>query len=337
MYKLRCNSNLPKTKFLKQSFNLPKMEINYNSFCLSLETAFRSALRGSVWFYGDKLLAKYTRQNEIDLTISETREVVGRINGFLVNCSALGLNAYHWSGSREDARRVACWKWFRKLFRKSGASEELYWRCVKKYAKEVIEIGDQCILCNEYIKLERLWEHVRLCSLKEPVLCAFCNGYFPLEDYPDHLDRCKKMNCTLCGLSILKIDEAKHKAVCQKDVIELESCPFCDQLVECAPTIYTAHVRECKRANGDRVEPKNIENKCKICGDQDDERHQCTRCPICLDNKPVANWIILDCNHYICDECSPNYFANEYEVSNAPKCPVCRRIVTSNEVNKVFL
>lgn len=193
--------------------------------------------------------------------------------------------------------------------------------------------------------MESLWEHVRICSLNEPVNCAFCNGYFTLEDYPAHLEGCKKMNCTWCGLSILKIDEAKHKAVCQKDVTELESCPFCDELVECVSTIYTAHVRECKQAYGNRLEHENAENNCKICGDQDNEGHQCTRCPICMNNKPVANWIILDCHHYICDECSLIYFDNEFfAFSNdfeqegfAPKCPVYRREVTSNERFKLFI
>ncbi|RNA19144.1 hypothetical protein BpHYR1_002761, partial [Brachionus plicatilis] len=38
--------------------------------------------------------------------------------------TTLEINVFHWSGSKEVVRRIACWKWFRRLFRKSGEREE---------------------------------------------------------------------------------------------------------------------------------------------------------------------------------------------------------------------
>ncbi|RNA44389.1 hypothetical protein BpHYR1_009679 [Brachionus plicatilis] len=337
-----------KEKFLKNI-----MDINYDLYRVSLESIFKSSMRRSSWVYGDKLLKKFARQNQIDLEIRLILEEREQTNGYLVTCSALQLNVSYWSGSEEVATRIASWKWLKKLFGRSGARQELYWRCVKKFAKEVIEIDDQCIFCDEQIGLESLWEHVRNCVQNEQdkwrdhesAKCPFCNSYICLNDFSNHTEICKKMNCTSCGLSILKTEEATHKEICQSDVTELESCQFCNEMIECTPKIYTAHVRQCKQANQNRNAHSSAEDNCKICGGQDTHGHQCTRCPICLLDKPVANWIILDCLHYICNECSPIYFANDYEAflddptedgQYVAKCPVCREEVRPNGL-RIFL
>lgn len=228
----------------------------------------------------------------------------------------------------------------------------MYWCCLKKFAREAIDIDNHCVICYEQIELQKLWDHVAICWTNEErkwynntkIECSLCETSISLNNYGTHLEQCKNIVCDNCGETIKKVDEATHKRKCEGEIIELDNCHFCDEMIEVRHLIYSRHVRQCKQMSKQISAQSSINSQCKICGEQNDLQHDCTRCPICMISKPVANWRILDCGHYICDCCSTSFLQSEYErlndVISSPaiaQYTVCREEIAPYEGKKIFL
>jgi hypothetical protein len=239
---------------------------------IPLETFVRETLNKRSWVFGDQLVGKFAQRFEINVAWEVMNVERDGIPGFEATCSALRLDESGWYGSKEGARRIAAWKWLKRAFVASGANVDLYYRLVKKFAREVIDVGTKCRLCDEDFQVEVLWEHLEECTAERRRLqqheqervtipCAICDERLTLVNYEVHIARCRLKMCDECGEEIRKVDEARHLEICRPAIIHQATCPFCDEAMD-AEELHE-HVGLCAARAPVQV-PERI---CKICGD----------------------------------------------------------------------
>lgn len=178
------------------------MEIN-TGYKIAIECFIKEILRKKHWIYGDRVVEKFTKNFDIELKWECVEIEKNDVRGFENECSGLGLNATGWYGTKDGAKRIASWKWIQRLFETSGADMKLYWSAVKRFAKEVIDVGDICGICGSAILIEGLWDHVEECVIdrereffeserkKIEIECGICEQSIKLDLYRFHLVQCK--------------------------------------------------------------------------------------------------------------------------------------------------
>lgn len=305
-------------------------ETNYEWYKASLEAFLRKKNRGRNWVYGDKLAKQFASQLELVMTWEQVMVTREGIAGFEVECRSLGLHEAAWYGNIDGARKLAGWKWIHRLCIESHADIRVYWSLVKKFAKELIDIGANCRLCQHRFEPELLWDHLHTCVMAlereyhEHMLtaiqvdCAICEQRVLLDEYPDHIAICKYKNCADCGIRIQKVDEVAHKDVCRPPVPEVLVCPYCGLNIEI--NVYSAHVMDC------RMRPGN--NNCGICGQINTVGHRCIECVLCTETTNVNQWLVFEkCGHVLCGrrDCANDYY-EWYQDRGRIECCICRQV-----------
>ncbi|RNA19624.1 hypothetical protein BpHYR1_031194 [Brachionus plicatilis] len=157
-----------------------------------------------------------------------------------VQYSALGWSSSGWNGTRDGAKRIAAWSWWKRLFEESGAEMDLFNQMIKKFAPEMLVSERKCTICNENVDMNMVWQHVRSCTNRDKlrhfdermdqmlITCGLCERRYKVDDYSVHLLDCQKTTCDNCEEEIKKVKEAQHLLTCRPAVVPIFSCPRCN-------------------------------------------------------------------------------------------------------------
>ena len=227
--------------------------------------------------------------------------------GFATVCNGLEEDTTAWHGSKSGAENLAGWKWLKVICNRFLVEKKLYRQLVKKFTFSLVDVDTSCRICKSPVELDELWDHVEKCmevrclnhwgekQTSEKVECPICEKSFSLIEFGEHAERCKWDDCEICGEKYKKMEKRDHMLKCEPAVVTLIECPNCPERLEMKDV--ERHLRECS----ERMRIK----KCKICGEREERGHNCHECPICLEKKPVKDWVIFRrCGHVVCRACS---------------------------------
>ncbi|CAF0818306.1 unnamed protein product [Brachionus calyciflorus] len=109
----------------------------------------------------------------------------------------------------------------------------------------------------------------------------------------DHLEECRWKDCVKCKLRIEKLEEVAHLNECEPTVVSLIACPMCPKRLEAHELEH--HLLICVERN----------RRCKLCGESEETGHDYNECPICMEKKPVKEWVVFGrFRHVVCRVCS---------------------------------
>ncbi|CAF0877465.1 unnamed protein product [Brachionus calyciflorus] len=216
--------------------------------------------------------ADFSLKDKVWLINSEREQIPDGCKMFSAACSGYDVETMAWHGSKSGAENLAGWKWFRE----------------------------------EVVDLEELWDHVERCvevrcinywhfrQTSDRKQCQYCKQSVILFEFDEYVDECKWIESLKCGLRIDKFEEVANLNQCEPTVVNLIACPLCPQNFEANEL--EEHWVDCVG---------NRRRRCKLCGEREESGHNCFECPICIEKKPMKDWVVFGrCVHVVCRGCS---------------------------------